>query len=65
MFLTIFLTTIQGASWSLFCLIVSLVLLFIAAFVTGSAGAADAPFYRRFGFGWAGLFFFVLSVAIG
>jgi hypothetical protein len=54
------LLTLAGAPWATLFYIVSLVLLFLAAFVTPSADAAG-PFYRRFGFGWAGLFFFVLA----
>jgi hypothetical protein len=44
-------------------MIISLILLFLAAFVT-TAATTEGPFYRRFGFGWAGLFFYVLSVAV-
>lgn len=62
----ILLTSLGGASSSLICLIISLILLFIAAFITGSAASpAPAPWYNRVAFGWAGMFFYVLSVALG
>ena len=54
--------TLSGAPWSLICLIASLILLFIAAFI--GPPAAEGPFYRRINFGWAGLFFYVLAVAV-
>lgn len=52
---------IGAASWALIFTIIALVFLALAAF-TGPV-AADGPFYRRIGFGWAGMFFFVLAWA--
>lgn len=59
--------SISGASWSLVCMIISLILLFIAAFVTGGGalfGPNPAWPARGIAFGWAGLFFFVLALAL-
>ena len=55
--------SLGAASWSLICLIISLILLFLAAFI-GPPAPEPAPFYRRLNLGWAGLFFYVLAVAI-
>ena len=59
----VFLVGLAGTPWPVICLIISLILLFIAAFVT-AGGGTEGPFYRRVSFGWAGLFFYVLAVAI-
>ncbi len=65
----LFITASLGnASWSLICLIISLICLFIAAFISGGfwAGAAAGPWPGRgVAFGWAGMFFYVLAVALG
>jgi hypothetical protein len=64
MLATLFLVaTLASVPWSLICLIVSLILLFLAAFV--GPPTTDGPFYRRLNLGWAGLFFYVLAVALG
>lgn len=55
--------SLGGASWSLICLIVSLILLFLAAFVGPPEPAG--PFYRRINLFAAGMFFFVLATAVG
>ncbi len=55
--------SLGGASWSLIFIIVSLILLFIAAFI-GPPDTAG-PFYRRLNFFAAGMFFYVLAVAVG
>ena len=55
--------SLSSAPWALICMIISLILLFLAAF-TGPP-VADGPFYRRINLFVAGVFFFVLSVAIG
>jgi hypothetical protein len=67
-FLLLLVASLGGASWSLICLIVSLILLFIAAFITGGgAWFSGSPSWpaRGIAFGWAGIFFYVLAVAIG
>jgi len=58
----ILVATLSAAPWSLIFLIASLILLFLAAFI--GPPVADGPFYRRFNFGWAGVFFYVLAVAV-
>jgi hypothetical protein len=58
----LFAPSLSGAPWSLICLIASLILLFVAAFI--GPPVTDGPFYRRLNFGWAGLFFYVLAVAV-
>lgn len=55
--------SLNAVSMGLICLILSLILLFLAAFI--GPPTTDGPFYRRLNLGWAGLFFFVLSVALG
>ena len=57
-------TSLSSAPWSLIFMIVSLICLLIAAFITGST-VEGGPFYRRLNWGWAGMFFFVLAVALG
>jgi purine-cytosine permease-like protein len=58
--------SISTASWALICMIISLILLFIAAFVTGGASSpSPTSWHSRVSFGWAGMLFFVLSVALG
>lgn len=54
--------SLAGASTSLICLIVALVLFFIAAFVTPQPGG---PLYARLHWGWAGMFFLAISIALG
>lgn len=54
--------TLGGASWGLICTIISLILLFIAAFVVDGAGSRPIV---RIHFLSAGMFFFVLAVALG
>lgn len=57
----LFLTaTLGGASWSLICLIVALIMFFIAAFILDGVGTRP-----RIHFGWAGAFFLTLAVALG
>lgn len=56
------LASLAGASTGLICLIVALVLFFIAAFVTPQP---SGPFYARLHWGWAGMFFLALSIALG
>ena len=58
----ILVATLSGAPWSLICLIASLILLFVAAFI--GPPVSDGPCYRRLNFGWAGVFFYVLAVAV-
>lgn len=52
-----------SASASLICMIISLILLFIAAFVVGEVGGGT-PWRPHVSFLAAGIFFFVLSVAL-
>lgn len=56
--------SLGAASGALICLIISLILLFIAAFIGPPTTEQGAPFYRKLNFGWAGTFFYVLSVAL-
>jgi hypothetical protein len=53
--------SLGGASWSLICLIIALVLLFIAAFVQPSM---TGPSWTRVNLFAAGMFFYVLAVAV-
>lgn len=53
--------SIAGASWPLIFMMVSLILLFIAAFITDSVGSGNPV---RIHFGWSGAFFAVLAVAL-
>lgn len=61
MFLT---ANINNVSFSLICMIIALILLFIGAFIVEAVGGGT-PWRPRIGFVAAGLFFFVLSVATG
>lgn len=67
MSLLLLVASLGGASWSLICLIISLILLFIAAFISGGFWTAAPGTWpqRGIAFGWAGLFFYVLAVALG
>ena len=56
--------SLGAASWQLICLIISLILLFIAAFINPQPGP-EPRWYARVSWGWAGLFFFVLATALG
>jgi hypothetical protein len=60
----LFLLTLSLASvpWPAIFLVIALVMLAFAAFI---GPPAPAPFYRRFNWGWAGMFFFVLALAVG
>lgn len=55
------LATLGGASWPLIFLIIALVCLFIAAFVQPNPAG---PWYARLSWGWAGMFFALLSLAL-
>jgi len=59
--------SLGGASWSLICMIISLILLFFAAFISGGfwTAAPGAWPQRGVAVGWAGMFFYVLAVALG
>lgn len=56
--------SLNNVSGALICLIISLICLAVAAFLGNPATEPTAPFYRRLNWGWAGLFFYVLAVAI-
>lgn len=58
----LFAASLGTASWSLICMIISLILLFLGAFVTPTTGG---PWYRNINFVAAGIFFFVLAIALG
>jgi hypothetical protein len=64
--LLIITASLTAAPWSLICLIIALILLFLAAFVIGGVAepSSPAPFYRRINFGWAGIFFLALAQAL-
>ena len=50
--------TIAGVPWAAIFSIIGLVLLALAAFLS------PQPPYSRFNYGWAGLFFVVLAMAV-
>jgi hypothetical protein len=64
MSLLLFVPSLNNVSGALICMIISLLCLAIAAFLGNPATDAGAPFYRRLNWGWAGMFFYVLAVAI-
>jgi hypothetical protein len=66
MFLLAETPSIAGLSWSVIFMIISLILLFFAAFVSGGiVFRGDAAWTTRgVGVGWAGMFFFVLALAV-
>lgn len=56
-------TSLAAIPWSAICLIIALICLYVAAFI-GPPITQPGPFYTRINWGWVGVFFFVLSVAV-